>query len=162
MKARPLRFLRSAMATLIFSPATKSVCLFENESVCLERRVEAYDCIPARREGGKGWKRKGQWKETGEELKDRRLFKKWERRNKKSWCEKRRNVKKKDRKERWWKMGREKGSAQSLWEIFGSARAGQMDSSSHDALQPNRESYTFDLSFNKAFISESLLPLNLK
>lgn len=50
-------------------------------------------------------------------------------------------MKKKDRKERWWKMGlgREKGSAQSLWEIFGSARAGQMDSSSHDALQPNRE-----------------------
>lgn len=124
-----------------FSPATKSVCLFENESVCLKGRVQAYDCIPARREGGKGWKRKGQWKDTGEELKDRRLFKKWERRNKKSWCEKRRNVKKKDRKERWWKMGlgREKGSAQSLWEIFGSARAGQMDSSSHDALQPNRE-----------------------
>lgn len=78
------------MATLIF-PLRQKVCVCLKMKVCVWRgRVQAYDCIPARREGGKGWKRKG----TGEELKDRRLFKK------KSWCEKRRNVKKKDRKER--------------------------------------------------------------
>lgn len=76
MKARPLRFLRSAMATLIF-PLRQKVCVCLKMKVCVWRgRVQAYDCIPARREGGKGWKRKGQWKDTGEELKDRRLLKK--------------------------------------------------------------------------------------